>query len=74
MSGSPKITFLSRLVSLMKTQHTFRHIFYNQILILARQCLVLVTEKRLIDGYFSSSFSSTKLTLVSSASTGHKRP
>ncbi len=33
------------------------------ILILARQHLILVTEKRLVDKYFSSSFSSTKLRL-----------
>ncbi len=33
------------------------------ILILARQHLILVTEKRLVNEYFSSSFSSTKLRL-----------
>ncbi len=43
-------------------RHTFRHSFYHQILVLARQRLILVTEKRLIDEYFSS----TKLTLHSS--------
>ncbi len=41
MSGSPQITFYPCLVLLMKTRHTFRHSFYLQILVLARQRLVL---------------------------------
>ncbi len=57
MSGSPQITFYSCLVLLTKTRHTFRHSFYHQILVLARQRLVLVTEKRFVDDYFSSSSS-----------------
>ncbi len=47
----------------MKTRHKFRHSFYHQILVLARQRLILVTEKRLVDEYFSLSSLSTKLTL-----------
>ncbi len=65
MSGSPQITFESHLVLLTKTQHKFHHSFYHQILFLARQRLVLVTEESFVEEYFSSSFSSTKLTLVS---------
>ncbi len=68
MSGSPQITFYSCLVLLTKTRHTFRHSFYHQILVLARQRLVLVTEKRFVDDYFSSSSSLTKLTLTRSHS------
>ncbi len=63
MSSSPQITLYSRLVLLTKTRHTFRHSFYHQILVLACQRLVLVTEKRFVDDYFSSSSSLTKLTL-----------
>ncbi len=44
MSGSPQIKILSRLVLLTKMQHKFRKSFYHQLLVLARQCLVLVTE------------------------------
>ncbi len=62
MSGSPQITFSP--VLLTKTWHTFLLSFYHQIFILARQRLVLVTEKMFVDEYFSSSFSSMKLTLV----------
>ncbi len=54
MSGSPQITFKSRLVLLTKMRHKFRHSFYHQILVLARQRLVLVTEKRFVDEYSSS--------------------
>ncbi len=39
MSGSPQITFKSRLVLLTKTRRKFRHSFYHQILVLARQRL-----------------------------------
>ncbi len=48
----------------MKTRHKFRHSFYHQILILARQRLILVKEKRFINEYFLSSSSLTKLTLI----------
>ncbi len=41
MSGSPQIT---SPVSLTKMRHTFRHSFYHQLLVLACQRLVLVTE------------------------------
>ncbi len=60
MSGSPQITFQSRLVLLMKTRHTFHHSLYHQILILTRQRLVLVKENRFVAEYFLSSFSLTK--------------
>ncbi len=43
------------------------------MLVLARQRLVLVTEKRFIAEYFSSSFSSTKLTLFPTAPWSHLR-
>ncbi len=48
----------------MKKRHTFHHNSYHQILVLDPQRLVLVTEKRFVDEYFSSSFSSTKLTMI----------
>ncbi len=63
MSGSPQITLSSHPVLLTKTRHTFHHSFYHQTLVLACQRLVLVTGKRFIDDYFSSSSSLTKLTL-----------
>ncbi len=58
------VTSCFRVVLLTKTLHKFHHSFYHQILVLARQRLVLVTEKRFVDEYFSSSSSSTKLTLL----------
>ncbi len=60
MSGSPQITFQSRLVLLTKTRHTFHHSLYHQILILTHQRLVLVKENRFVAEYFLSSFSLTK--------------
>ncbi len=39
-------------------------VFNHQISVLARQRLLLVTEKMFVDDYFSSSSSLTKLTLV----------
>ncbi len=48
-----RMYFECPVVLLMKTQHKFRHSFYHQILILARQRFILVTEKRFAYEYFS---------------------
>ncbi len=61
MSGSPQITFKSRLVLLTKMRHKFHYSFYHQILVLARQRLILVTENMFVNEYFSSPL--TKLIL-----------
>ncbi len=54
---------ISLLVILCIIVYVKNKAYLSLILILARQHFILVTEKRLVDKYFSSSFSSTKLRL-----------